>query len=187
MGEKEKKMENLFPTKKLCTRCKGSGTNFSKGFTTLEGKIYPDRTDPCHCCEGRGDFPEVDEGVVAEICNLLLVTKGGKRTFRKTAPKNRETVMERRAYYVWRLVQFHSGRDVTLPVTAELIVHGDPETEVLDQISRKIAKLCYGTEDAGRYRWRSAMGGETVPDGEPATAYPGGPVKGEGQLDLFKK
>lgn len=161
-----------------CTKCKGTGTRFSKGFTADSGKVYPDRTLDCSFCHGRGSFPAVD---VAAIGKLIQSTKG-KKGFRKSWPSKMnpwrtQDVTVRRAYYVWRNARFHGGVDVTMPITAIDTSSGDPHIKFLDALADFVAKKVFKTNMAAAYRWRAAFGySDSIPAGQPSTAYPGGEV-----------
>lgn len=138
-----------------CTRCKGSGETFSKGFTALDGTVYADRTDKCSACKGEGNFPEVDE---SNIRQAILATKGknkGKIRASMTSTSDRDGA---RAYYVWRLARFHGGKDMTMPMMADLFVRGDPLKAELDKLADAVAKEQFGTDLAAARRWGRAFG-----------------------------
>ena len=149
-----------------CTRCNGS--KMTRPIDIDEAKTIPARS--CPHCDGIGTFKQVD------IKALLELIKGRKPgTLRSRRPDNS------RAYYVWRMARFHGGADVTMPMTASLMVSGDPYVPLLDAVAEKVAQTVYGTDRAGAVRWAHAMGhevsdaylrGEILPD----SAYPGGPV-----------
>jgi hypothetical protein len=167
-----------------CTVCKGEGKLFHKGFTTVDGgTVYPDKWYSCHACDGIGTFPALTPESVKEICDSLIVTRKGVKSFRKSAPKweTRKGPMGKRIYYVWRLVRFHSGKDVTLPMTAEGLMHGDCERDNLDDMARLIASKLTGKRcSIGAVRWRNAMGyDDEVESGLPPSAYSGGPEHDE--------
>lgn len=143
---------------KNCTRCNGEKVTTSKGFTSLEGKVYPDRTSPCYCCQGQGVFPPIDVGAIVK---LIIASQGknkGKLRASFTSPFRSEGVDKARAYYVWRLARFHGGKDVTLPMTADMIIRGDPFQKELDALSEEVAKHSFGTDLAGAIRWGRAFG-----------------------------
>jgi len=141
-----------------CTQCKGEKVNHSKGFTSLDGVVYPDETRPCYCCEGRGTFPEVD---APAILAGLIASKGknkGKLRASLVSPLRSEGITAARTYYVWRLARFHGGKDCTLPITADMVVRGDPFKKELDLIADQVAKAAFGTDLAGTARWAKAFG-----------------------------
>lgn len=139
-----KEVEPLMP----CTRCKGDGSTLSKGFRTAEGKVFPSRWQTCHCCDGAGYFHAPDP---AEIIKLI---KGRKeKTLRSKRP---DGAVE---YYVWRLTRFHGGKDVCLPMGAEMEIGGNPYRELLDELARIIAKAFFGSGNVGTARWHQAMYG----------------------------
>jgi len=144
-----------------CTRCNGTGKN------SYNGKA-------CYACNGTGQFSEPD---YKQILKSLLITRKSKQTFRASAPKGRDTVEEKRSYYVWRLTRFHGGADVTMPVMAESYISGDPFAKDLDKFAGMIAQRVYGTQMAAAYRWGSIFGAvKNIPGGLPGSAYPGGYV-----------
>jgi hypothetical protein len=121
----------------------------------VEGKVYPDRTDKCSSCKGEGYFPEVDETVIRQA---ILATKGknkGKIRASMTSTPDRDGA---RAYYVWRLARFHGGKDVTMPMMADLFVRGDPFKAELDKLADSVAKEQFGTDLAAAARWGRAFG-----------------------------
>jgi len=160
-----------------CTRCKGEGRTHSQwavenGYETAEGK-------PCTRCNGTGQFEGLDVGA---IIDALFTTKG-KKAFRKAFPAKMDHYkggFAARVYYVWRLTRFHGGRDVTMPMTADMVIGGDPFQKELDALAGLVAKKVFGTDMAAAYRWGILLGfhkGE-VPAGLPETAYEG-PVADE--------
>ncbi len=153
---------------RICPRCEGKGTTFSKGFTTQEGRVYPDKTSKCYNCDGALQFypPNLDE---------ILVNIKGRKGLRSARPK------EARSYYVWRLARFHGGADVTMPMMADLELGSDPFKKELDQISEQVAKVVFGTDMAAACRWGGLLTNvDTVKyareTNQPASAFPCGPV-----------
>jgi hypothetical protein len=144
-----------------CTICKGVKTIHSDGFTSLEGKVYPPSDRPCISCESRGDFPPLDDAASLAIIQRIVATKGknkGHIRASMTAPWRDGTVAEARAYYVWRLARFHGGKDMTMPMSADSVVRGDPFKKELDALSDAVAKHCFGTDLAAARRWGQAFG-----------------------------
>jgi len=142
----------------ICTRCNGEKVTHSKGFTSVDGRVYPDRTDPCYCCEGRGEFPEFSAG---PILALIIAKQGknkGKLRAAMVSPLRGDGVDAARAYYVWRLARFHGGKDVTLPMMADMVIRGDPCKKELDELSEEVAKHSFGTDMAAALRWGKAFG-----------------------------
>lgn len=165
-----------------CERCKGEGTTFSKGFTYGE-KTYPDKTETCHRCKGAKTFTTPDYVKLFEMVTTGRGMPDGKRKMR-TAPDKKwdqyNSIDGARAYYVWRLARFHGGKDVTMPMTATTLLHGDPFYKELDRMSDIVAKRGYGTDMAAAMRWGTALGfvkSQNVPEGLPSTAYEDGPEK----------
>lgn len=140
-----------------CKQCNGTKIRVSKGFTSLEGVVYPERTDKCYSCGGEGFFPIVDEKKILE----RIVAKQGKNKGKIRAAMsspNGHNVDEGRAYFVWRIARFHGGKDVTMPMTADMVVRGDPFKKELEAIADKVAKSFFGTDLAGAARWAKAFG-----------------------------
>lgn len=166
-----------------CGRCKGEGTTFSKGFTSLEGKVYPDKTEVCYSCNGAKEFSAPNGSAILDIITTSRGMKDGKRKIRAAWPSKLDHYKDRelgRAYFVWRLARFHGGKDVTMPCTADMVVRSDPFKPELNAMAEQVAKHCFGTDMAAAMRWGSAFGLDvpSIP-GLPATAYPCGPVKSE--------
>lgn len=162
-------------TPRACLTCKGTGSTHSKwakenGYEGPEGK-------PCFACSGKGTFEGFD---VKTLVDIVLTTKGKTRTFRKSFPsklKRFKDLNAGRAYYVWRLARFHGGADVTMPMTAGLVTHGDPFKKELDLLADEVAEMAFGTKMAAAVRWGQALGYiQEAPKGLPASAYSNGPV-----------
>jgi hypothetical protein len=159
-----------------CTKCDGKGEAFSDfaNYNQVTREFSPGMK-ACIYCQGRGTFPELNVEAVVSAC---FTTRGGKR-FRKsmTSPVGRASPEAVRAYYVWRLARFHGGADVTMPITAMMLIDGDPMVKMLDAISDRVALAAFGTSNAAATRWGRALGYD-VPEtpGLPASAYSGGPV-----------
>lgn len=152
-----------------CPRCNGTGKYVTKGFTwnderTGKQTVYPDKEKTCYECNGTGKFlkPNVPE-IIANI--------KGRKGLRSARPK------DRRAYYVWRLARFHGGKDVTMPVCADMELGRDPYKPTLDLLADAVAKRVFGTDKAAAYRWGRALG-YNLPrvEGLPASAESCGPV-----------
>ena len=127
-----------------CNTCEGAGEvlHWRKNGTTV----------PCSDCEGRGCFESPD---LVQLANTI---KGRKpSTIRSKKPE------DPRAWFLWRMVRFHSGQDVTLPMTATMAISGDPFKPTLEIAAEMIARHLTGKESIGTARWRHAVHGE-VPD-----------------------
>lgn len=143
---------------KDCTVCKGSKVRVSEAFTGLDGTVYPRTVRPCISCDGAGAFAEVNEEA---ILSRIIATKGknkGKLRASYTSPTSKEGHDAARAYYVWRLARFHGGADVTLPITADMVVRGDPYKADLDVIADKVAETSFGSKYRAAARWGRALG-----------------------------
>jgi len=146
---------------RACTNCKGVGYWLGNGFSyiTEEGrhKSYPTLWKQCDCCDGAGWFH------APRPTDLIRQVKGRKpRTLRSKRPD------DARPYFVWRLARFHGGKDVCLPMGAEVEITGDPYKEVLDELARLIAKAYFGSGNFGAARWQQAMHGSHSFDDLPA-------------------
>ena len=151
---------NIDPVR-ACTRCNGAGYNLKDGFSyvTEDGKhrSHPTRWEVCYCCDGVGLFH------APRPTDLIQQVKGRKpRTLRSKRPDNT------RSYFVWRLARFHGGKDVCLPMGADMDIAGDPYKEVLDELARLIAKAYFGSGNFGTARWQQAMYGSHSFDDLPA-------------------
>ncbi len=145
-----------------CKACIGAGKAHKWDFET-EAK-------PCYTCRGAGKMPAPDTQAI------LAAIKGRKGLCSKRPASPR-------AYFVWRLARFHGGADVTMPMGAEMEVHGDPWVRELDALADAVAKRVYGTNLAAAARWGRVLGyipADLDIPGLPATAYEGGPVLGFG-------
>ena len=133
---------------RTCTDCNGTGFKTISGFTTQEGKVYPERRYGCRTCEGAGTVAAPDEaGIRAAI-------KGRKPGSLRTARPQ-----DRRAYYVWRMARFHGGVDVTLPVMASLDCGADAYRPELDALADQVAREAFGSDLRGAMRWHRALYG----------------------------
>jgi hypothetical protein len=150
-----------------CGRCNGTGIYVSREITGDDGKIIIARKESaCSWCDSVGYFVKPD------IETLVKLIKGRKPgTLRSKRPD------DSRAYFIWRMVRFHTGADVCLPMMAGLEISGDPYQEMLDAISEMIAQKMTGHKSAGRARWQSAMyGTDTQEKYMPESAFPGGRI-----------
>lgn len=135
-----------------CTKCKGDGHYLSDGFSYIDDtgkpKSFPTKWKECVYCDARGWFHAPDIGAI------IKAIKGRKpKTLRSKRPE------DSRAYYVWRLSRFHGGKDVCLPMGAEMEIVGDPYRFVLDELARLIARAYFGSSNVGTARWQQAMYG----------------------------
>jgi len=143
-----------------CLRCKGTGTTFSKGFTYGD-KVYPDKTETCTRCKGEKVYPAPNLDTILEQITTSRGAPPGKRKFRAAFPSTLKHWSDRaaaRAYYVWRLARFHGGKDMTMPMTAETVIGGDPFHKELEAMSDAVAKAYFGTDMAAAQRWGRAFG-----------------------------
>ncbi len=161
-----------------CTHCKGAKGKLEHRFTKFavaglddEGKQVPAGEygyqaeltwKDCCCCAGRGDFPGLTQDDLLELANQCLVSKGRTKGRLKTSrPKYEPTVAAKRAYYVWRLARFHGGKDMTMPMGADLDIRGDGARDILDELSRIVARVGTGrSQSVGEARWTHALTGQ---------------------------
>jgi hypothetical protein len=118
---------------KNCTVCDGTGRS----------KYY---NRQCYSCHGRGTFPPPD---VSAIRAAVRGRKGLRTSSRGLDP---------RAYYVWRMARFHGGADMSMPVMAATLIHGDPYVEELDVLADALAREHYGSDMRAALRWGRALG-----------------------------
>lgn len=135
-----------------CTKCKGAGHALSMGYryTMDDGtlRVVPTKWKVCSYCDGTAWFHAPD------LETLVKAVTGRKpRTLKSKRPD------DARCYYVWRLARFHGGKDVCLPMSAEMEIAGDPYRDVLDELARLIAKAYFGSGNVGAARWQQAMYG----------------------------
>jgi hypothetical protein len=76
-----------------------------------------------------------------------------------TSPAYTESVDAQRAYYVWRLAQFHGGVDMRMPMVAGMVVRGDPFLDDLDALADETAKKFLGSNMRAAARWHRAFYG----------------------------
>ena len=164
------KLQQQINTEMLpCARCQGSKLTIHEAWTSMEGKHYPRREQPCIWCDGVGHFTKPD------IPALVQAVKG-----RKPGKLRSKRPDDTRAYFIWRMARFHTGADVCLPMAAQMDIAADPYKDLLEVAAEMLAEHLTGHRSAGRARWQSAMYG-TAPQEPymPAAAYPGGPVADE--------
>ncbi len=149
-----------------CRKCEGSKLPVYPEWTSTDGTHYPRREKPCLWCDGVGHFTKPD------LVDLVKAIKGRKKaTLRSKRPD------DARAYFVWRMARFHTGADVTLPITAQMDAAADPYRDLLEFWAEKVAEKLTGHRSAGRARWQAAMYGSAPQERYmPESAYPGGPV-----------
>ena len=157
-----------------CTKCNGTGEEIREYMK--DGKMYP-----CTRCYGKGEFSFPD---TKQLVDLIKGRKKG--TLRSARPTLKacgdDEQLAWRSYYVWRLARYHAGIDVSMPVNACCMIHGDPHKEVLDFIAEKIASVMLKNlslilkktgkglsgVSIGDQRWYQALTGKPGPDGPDA-------------------
>lgn len=135
-----------------CTKCNGAGHTLSMGYSYTKDdgtlRVVPTKWKTCIYCDGAAWFHAPDLELLVKA-----VTGRKPRTLRSKRPD------DARPYYVWRLTRFHGGKDVCLPMGAEMEIAGDPFRDVLDELARLIARAYFGSGNVGTARWQQAMYG----------------------------
>jgi hypothetical protein len=149
---------------RACERCKGEKTITREGFTSLDGVVYPTKTEACYRCNGAGTFPAFDDAACRAILDAILIMpktgkNAGKAHLRTTPPKGKrfENVADARAYYVWRMARFNGGIDNTLPMTAQSVISGDPFAKECDETAEQLSQALFGTKV--NQAWRRELTG----------------------------
>lgn len=137
--------------------------------------------DECRMCGGKKVIarPEMD---VLDV--LFKVSKKSGYQWKVSKPTGNafRDLRVGRSYYLWRLARFYGGADVTMPMNADLAVHGDPYVDALTKIAKMLARTVFGTDRAATARWSGVLGSSAVASairaepGLPATAFENGPV-----------
>lgn len=133
-----------------CLSCKGTG------------KASYNDAYRCGSCGGNVSFPVPD---LATLVNGSLVTRGQRKgALKRSAPMRTAgpwayDLETDRIRYVWRMMRFHAGVDVTMPMTFDLALRGDPFKRDLDTFARMYARLVTGRDSAGQRRWETAITG----------------------------
>lgn len=160
-----------------CTRCKGEGTIFHKGYSypateTSAACSAPDETRGCTACDGRKLFPAPNFELICQQITTGRGLKEGKRKFRASFDpklKHWSDPEAARAYYVWRMARFHGGKDMHMPWTADIVTRGDPFHKELDRMADAMAKIAFGSNMVAAHVWGSAFG---IPGADPRQADP---------------
>ena len=168
---------------KACTRCKGLGVLTEGGWTRHDGTWKPVENFECHSCGGAGTFQGPNfEGILSQLLvrdgSRVKASLSSSECLRLDGSKDRLAPGSWvRTYYVWRWYRFHAGTDVTLPMTAESLLGGDPYRGLLESFAGQLAHWVTGLRSSGVARWAPLLG-NTVPDttGLPDTSRSGGPV-----------
>lgn len=166
---------------KACNDCHGTG--IGREFAKLDNGEFGWKPAPCKDCCEIGALPAPDFGqILSDIVahqgknkGQILRSFNGKRLDRWAKEWDVRT-RAHRAYYVWRLYQFHAGIDVRMPCSAEW-GYSDPYKGELDMFARMLVQRIRGHASAGVARWRGAMLGEDAPEGLPMSAYSCGPER----------
>lgn len=130
-----------------CTRCKGTKT-----LTSYMSEVL----GPCRICKGVGSFTPPDpDHILREI-----FTKSGAGTLKKSYPSKGafQDSHKARAYYVWRLAYFYGGKDVSMPMTADLVTEGDPWKPELNLMAQLVATQAFGTATGAATQWAKVLG-----------------------------
>lgn len=168
---------------KPCTRCNGLGVITEGGWTRHDGSWKQVENLECHSCGGAGafqgpSFPAILSQLLVRDGSRVKASLSSSECLRLDGSQNRLAPGSWvRTYYVWRWYRFHAGTDVTLPMTAEYLLGGDPYRELLESFAGQLAHWVTGRRSVGVARWAPLLG-NTVPDttGLPETSRAGGPV-----------
>jgi hypothetical protein len=147
-------------TPRDCERCKGVGTTFRAGFTYGD-KTYPDKTETCSRCNGDKQWKAPNWDLILQQITTGRGMPQGTRKMLAAFPSKLKHYSDReaaRAYYVWRLARFHGGKDMTMPVTADMVIGGDPFYKDLSAMADIVAKRYFGSNMRAAARWAQAFG-----------------------------
>lgn len=142
------------PESAPCKACDGTGVNKWDG-----GRR-------CYTCDGAGAFAKPD------LMGLLNPIRSKKS---RTGLVSKRPKDDRQAW-LWRMIRFHTGADVTMPWTFTL--RGDPYASYIDDFAIVVARKLTGHASAGGARWSGLLSNgplPTTPD-MPMTAFACGPV-----------
>ena len=146
--------------KRNCLRCEGLGTTFRAGFTYCDTS-YPDETRVCNACKGEKQFdaPNFDV-ILQQITTSRGAAKNSRKLLTGFPPKLKHYSCKNaaRAYYVWRLARFHGGKDTTMPMTATMVIAGDPFIDELNKYADDVAASYLGSNMKAAARWAQAFG-----------------------------
>jgi effector-binding domain-containing protein len=95
-----------------------------------------------------------------EVLMILgeILTGAGK--LRSSFPSNTPTYQQENCYpyYVWRMTRWYGGKDVRMPVMAEVLIGKDPKRKELDALAKMLAVRFFGTADGATEVWAKAFG-----------------------------
>ena len=155
-----------------CKDCDGAGKRERYG--------SPGTYDRCTSCNG---LPLIGQPDWADILKRCLTFRGAVRWRTSNPSLTTKTVRGcYRAGYVWRMVRFHAGTDVCLPMMAELMSRHDPWLDEMDAFAHGVAAVLYPASRgiAGFARWGGLLSTGGLPsetlDEMPMTASSNGPV-----------
>lgn len=141
------------PESAPCETCEGTGVN----------KWV---SQPCYSCDGAKTFAKPD---LIGLLNPILSKKSRTGLMSKRPKDDRQA-------WLWRMIRFHTGADVTMPWTFTL--RGDPYASYIDDFAIVVARKLTGHASAGGARWSGLLSNSplpTTPD-MPMTAFACGPV-----------
>lgn len=148
------KEANVEDNERPCTRCKGSGV--------VDDILHPGTNRVCSSCGGNKMFAKPDGSKILQAITTDRGAAPGKRKLLKSFPsKKLDHYRDRFAaecYYVWRLARFHGGEDMTMPVTADMVLRSHPWKPELDKMADDVAAVAFGTNMAAARRWGRALG-----------------------------
>lgn len=147
-------MSETTTSKRACARCQGSGET--------DDILHPGTKRTCRSCEGCKTFAQPDGTKILHAITTARGAAEGKRKLLASFPTKKldhyRDTFAAECYYVWRLARFHGGQDMTMPVTADMVLRGHPWKPELDKMADEVAKVAFGTSMAAARRWGRALG-----------------------------
>lgn len=142
------------PESAPCETCEGAGVNKWDG------------SRRCYACGGAKIFKKPD---LIKLLEPILSKKSRSGLVSKRPKDDRQA-------WLWRMVRFHTGADVTMPWT--FTIRGDPFASYIDDFAMVVAHKLTGHGSAGGARWSGLLSNNPLPTtpNMPATAFPCGPV-----------
>jgi len=138
--------------------------------------------ETCYACEGAKEYPApileaywplIRNPKTDKLYSTSLHSKAGRARFQASRPraetaeeKAYDTIVRRRAQYIWRMALWNSGQDkrgfnLGGAVMASMELCGDPWKAELDVMADQVADQCYGAGANLRAarRWGQALKG----------------------------
>lgn len=131
-----------------CQSCKGLGKTKDYKFSHEADK--PETWSKCKYCESG----IIKRESFVSLLRRVSTSNGGRFRIKKSKPDSYGL-----DYYFWRMFRFHSGLDVTMPMTASLMNSEKLQTESVDTFSLLINFILHGYLSGGAARWSGLLGG----------------------------